>query len=174
LHSIGALDGYTKRIIVSDGGPGHFKVYKTQNWMSKWDQELRRKGITTEWNMYFPNLGHNVCDSHAGKMKVYVLIYLGCSFSRTVREAEGNFHAMVTANDVVEAIQGKLSRTMTTIFDAREIDGCDEENVKSVGKGFIRNYQHFSYRGAGVVACRYIKDVGPYVLHKMNQGSGTD
>jgi hypothetical protein len=60
-----------KRIVVSDGGPGHFKVYKTQIWMSKWDEELRKKGITSEWNMYFANLGHNLCDGHAGKMKVY-------------------------------------------------------------------------------------------------------
>lgn len=71
---MGALEGFTSRIIVSDGGPGHFKVYKTQYWMSKWDAELRKKGIRTEWNMYFANLGHNLCDGHAGKMKVYVLL----------------------------------------------------------------------------------------------------
>ena len=81
---------------------------------------------------------------------------------------------MITAQDVVEAIEGKLSRTMTTILEADQIDACDEENVKAVGKGFIRNYHHFSYRGAGVVACRYIKDVGRDVMHKMTQGSGTD
>lgn len=68
---MGALDGFKSRIIVSDGGPAHFKVYKTQYWMSTWDAALRKKGITSEWNMYFPNLGHNLCDGHAGKMKVY-------------------------------------------------------------------------------------------------------
>lgn len=73
---MGALDGFTRRIIVSDGGPGHFKVYKTQNWMSRWDEQLRKEGISTEWNMYFANLGHNLCDGHAGKMKVYVIIRL--------------------------------------------------------------------------------------------------
>ena len=74
---MGALDGYIKRIIVSDGGPGHFKVYKTQNWMSRWDEHLRKKfQISTEWNMYFANLGHNLCDGHAGKMKVYVYVCL--------------------------------------------------------------------------------------------------
>lgn len=79
---------------------------------------------------------------------------------------------MITANDVVDAIQGKLSRTMTTILEADQIDACDEENVKSIGKGFIRNYHHFTYCGAGVVACRYIKGKGNYVTHKMQQGSG--
>jgi len=70
-----ALEGFTKRIIVSDGGPGHFKVYKTQFWMSNWASELYKKfRISTEWNMYFANLGHNLCDGHAGKMKVYVRI----------------------------------------------------------------------------------------------------
>ena len=76
---MGALDGYTRRIFASDGGPGHFKVYKTQNWMSKWNAMLLEKGISSEWNMYFANLGHNLCDGHAGKMKVYGMIHLYCS-----------------------------------------------------------------------------------------------
>lgn len=70
---MGVLSDFKKRIIVSDGGPGHFKVYKTQYWMSVWDAKLRKKNITTEWNMYFANLGHNLCDGHAGKMKVYAI-----------------------------------------------------------------------------------------------------
>lgn len=74
---MGVLDGFKKRIIASDGGPGHFKVYKTQYWMSRWACELRNKhGIETEWNMYFANLGHNLCDGHAGKMKVYAIFYV--------------------------------------------------------------------------------------------------
>jgi hypothetical protein len=74
---MGALDDFKRRIIVSDGGPGHFKVYKTQYWMSTWDAKLRRKhGISSEWNMYFANLGHNLCDGHAGKMKVYEIVSL--------------------------------------------------------------------------------------------------
>jgi hypothetical protein len=70
---MGALDGFKRRVFASDGGPGHFKVYKTQYWMSVWASEL--KGIKMEWNMYFANLGHNLCDGHAGKLKVYVLIF---------------------------------------------------------------------------------------------------
>ena len=123
--------------------------------------------------MYFPNLGHNLCDAHAGKLKVYVLsVYTDLIF-RTVKEAEGNYHAMITAEDIVEAVEGKISNMVTTIFEPEQIAACDEENVKSVGKGFIRNYHHFSYRGAGVVACRYIKGDGDYVIHKMTQGNGT-
>lgn len=71
LNEMGVLEGFKKRIIVSDGGPGHFKVYKTQYWMSVWSATLRKKGISMEWNMYFANLGHNLCDGHAGKLKVY-------------------------------------------------------------------------------------------------------
>ena len=49
---------------------GHFKVYKTQYWMSRWAHELKTKyKITNEWNMFFPTLGHNVCDGHAGHLK---------------------------------------------------------------------------------------------------------
>lgn len=72
---MGALDRFKKRIIASDGGPGHFKVYKTQYWMSRWASELKKDRITLEWNMYFANLGHNLCDAHAGKMKVYVISF---------------------------------------------------------------------------------------------------
>ena len=71
LHDCGKLD-FKQRIIVSDGGPGHFKVYQTQYFMSRWCSELKRKhDIYTEWNMFFPNLGHNVCDAHAGHLKRY-------------------------------------------------------------------------------------------------------
>ena len=86
LHEAGVLDQFERVIIVSDGGivlfagislivvgPGHFKVYKTQYWMSCWSEELRASdGIKhIEWNMYFPNLGHNICDGHAGHLKRY-------------------------------------------------------------------------------------------------------
>lgn len=155
---MGALDRFKKRIIASDGGPGHFKVYKTQYWMSRWASELKKDRITLEWNMYFANLGHNLCDAHAGKMKVQV------------KEAEGNYHAMVTASDVIQAIEGKLSNQISIMLEPAQIDDCDEENVKPVGKGFIRDYHHFSYRSPGVVACSYIKG-GDYVLHKMKQGA---
>lgn len=73
-------------IIVSDGGinwffqlsysfigPGHFKVYKTQYWMSCWSAQLFASDEIDyiEWNMYYPNLGHNICDGHAGHLKRY-------------------------------------------------------------------------------------------------------
>lgn len=91
---------------------------------------------------------------------------------RTVKEAEGNYHAMITAEDVVDSVVGKLSNMMTMILKAEQIDACDEDNVKSIGKGFIRNYHHFSYRGAGILACRYIKGSGDYSIHRMKQGAG--
>lgn len=78
---------------------------------------------------------------------------------------------MVTACDVIAAIGGKLSNQISILLEAAQIDGCDEENVKPVGKGFIRNYHHFTYRSPGIVACSYIKG-GAYVLHKMKQGAG--
>jgi hypothetical protein len=70
----------------------------------------------------------------------------------------------------VDAIEGKLSNMVTTIFEPQQIYACDEDEVKSVGKGFIRRYHHFTYRGAGVIACRYIKGVGAYTVHTMKQG----
>jgi hypothetical protein len=90
-----------------------------------------------------------------------------------VREAEGNYNAMVTAADVIRTVQGKICNMMLVEFDARQIDACDEDNVKPVGKGFIKKFHHFSYAGVGVVNCRYIKGVGPYVRHTMVQGACT-
>ena len=70
LHNSGNLDEFTSRIFVSDGGPGHFKVCKTQYWMSTWCSSLmNQENIYTEWNMFFADLGHNICDAHAGHMK---------------------------------------------------------------------------------------------------------
>ena len=71
LEASGALDGFTRIVLASDGGPGHFKVYKTQHWMSKWASDLAKRNAHIEWNMFFANLGHNICDSHAGHMKRY-------------------------------------------------------------------------------------------------------
>lgn len=181
---MGAMDGFKRRIIASDGGPGHFKVYKTQYWMSVWNAQLRAKhGITFEWNMYFSNLGHNLCDGHAGKLKVYGIflhssscfVYFHLNLSlRQVREAEGNYQPMVTAEDVIRAVGGKLSNTIDVLLEANQIHACDEDAVKAVGKGFIRKYHHFTYPSPGVVSCRYIKGEGPYVAHKMIQGAGVN
>lgn len=76
LESSGVLEGFKRIVIASDGGPGHFKVYKTQHWMSKWAFDLAKKGVHIEWNMFFANLGHNICDSHAGHMKRYYIHFI--------------------------------------------------------------------------------------------------
>lgn len=89
-----------------------------------------------------------------------------------IREAEGNYTPMVTAHDIMQAIQGKLVNQSSVLLNAEEIDACDEEPVKPVGKGWIKKYHHFQYRGPGIVACSYIKG-GPQVIHKMVQGKGT-
>ena len=80
---------------------------------------------------------------------------------------------MVTAGDVIRAVQGKICNMVLVEFEARQIDACDEENVTPVGKPFIKKYHHFSYGGAGVVNCRYVKGVGDFVRHTMVQGAGT-
>jgi hypothetical protein len=57
LQDSGVLDSYKYRIIASDGGPGHFKVYKTQYWMSKYCFHdfldnlifILKVGFSTKW-----------------------------------------------------------------------------------------------------------------------------
>jgi len=57
------LNGYDEVIIWSDGGPSHFKVYKTHSWMPKFAKMTNK---VMEWNNFYPNRGHNIADSHAG------------------------------------------------------------------------------------------------------------
>ena len=45
---------------------------------------------------------------------------------------------MVTAADVIAAVQGKICNMVLVQFDARQIDACDEDNVTPVGKPFIK------------------------------------
>ena len=91
---------------------------------------------------------------------------------RQVREAEGNYNPMVTANDVIQAVGARLCHTTAVLLEAAQIDACDEENVRPVGPAFIKKYHHFSYAGPGVLSCRYIKGVGTAVRHIMRQGGG--
>ena len=91
---------------------------------------------------------------------------------RQVREAEGNYNPMVTANDVIQAVGARLSHTTAVLLEAAQIDACDEENVRPVGPAFIKKYHHFSYAGPGVLSCRYIKGAGAAVRHTMKQGGG--
>ena len=79
---------------------------------------------------------------------------------------------MVTAEDIIYAVGGTVSNTIPVLLEGREITACDEEDVTPVGKGFIRSYHHFTYERPGVVRCRYIKGVGPYITHRMKQGGG--
>jgi len=57
------LHGYNEIIIWSDGGPSHFKVYKTHSWMPKFAKKIDK---FIEWNNFYPNRGHNIADGHAG------------------------------------------------------------------------------------------------------------
>lgn len=75
---------------------------------------------------------------------------------------------------MIQAVDGKLSNASTILLEAHQIDACEEDYVKAIGKGFIRQYHHFTYPSPGVVACLYVKGVGDYVTHKMAQGAGVD
>jgi len=51
LHEHGYFEGYDQIIIWSDGGPAHFKVYKTHSWMPEF-QKITGKQF--EWNNFYP------------------------------------------------------------------------------------------------------------------------
>ena len=69
--------------------------------MSCWQFSL--KDVAIEWNMFFPNLGHNICDAHAGHMKRYTnkLFPISINFFRAVREAEANYIHMFDISNII-------------------------------------------------------------------------
>lgn len=151
-------------------GPGHFKVYKTQYWMSCWQYSL--KDVTIEWNMYFPNLGHNVCDAHAGHMKRYSHALVSSktiNFFRAVRDAEANYIHMFDINNIIPCM-GKLKNTTSYEITYDEIADNDEDDAGPNGKPFIKKYFHFAYDGPGVVKCKFMKDdKEAYKFHTMKK-----
>lgn len=65
-----------------------------------------------------------------------------------------------------------LKNTNSIELSAKEVNDADEDIVKPVGKGFVRQFHHFKYAGPGVVLCRYIKGQGPVVRKEMSQSKG--
>jgi hypothetical protein len=165
------LSGFKKRIIASDGGPGHFKTYQTQFFMSYWASQLREEeGIEWEWNMFFANLGHNVCDGHAGHLKRYFdSSILSIFIVRAVRKHEKDFHHMYSCEDVIVSMEN-VKRTTKKQLTYEQIQSCDEEKVIPKSRiAFIKKYHHFKYVSCGVVECSYIKNEGDLFRHEMVQ-----
>jgi hypothetical protein len=120
--------------------------------------------------MYFPNLGHNICDGHAGHLKRYecfsLLVVL---ISRAVRSAEADFEHMYDVSNIV-ASMGNIQRTTSVTLSYEDISACDDtQNVEPVGPGFIKKYYHFQYARAGVVNCKVKKSDEFFVTHTMKK-----
>lgn len=156
LHDSGKLNLWPKRIIGGDGGPGHFKVYKTQGFMSEWVPTLTNQLGTVyyEWNMLFANMGHNLCDAHAGHMK------------RKVRKAENDYKHMYNIDNIISEVKS-LKNTEVIVLSYETIISCEEPPRKPVGGGFIKKYHHFRYVSTNILLCQYIKGVGPEVRHEL-------
>lgn len=65
-----------------------------------------------------------------------------------------------------------LKNTTSIELSANEVNDSDEDIVKPVGKGFVRQFHHFKYAGEGVVLCQYIKGQGTYARKEMNRVNG--
>lgn len=146
--------------------------------MSCWSAQLVRDGIGyIEWNMYFPNLGHNICDGHAGHLKRCVSILVNRSHCfiytyRAVRSAEADFEHMYNVSNIVESM-GNIKRTTSVVLTYEQISACDEiQNVEPVGSGFIKKYYHFQYLRPGVVKCKVKKCDEVSFTHTMAKASG--
>src|ERR1700744_6436572 len=105
--------------------------------------------------MFFANLGHNVCDGHAGHMKryFYYISFHPVLIRRQVRKAEKNWKHMYSIKNVLPCMS-VLKNTTSIELSANEVNDADEDIVKPVGKGFVRQFHHFKYAGEGVVLCQ--------------------
>jgi hypothetical protein len=72
---------------------------------------------------------------------------------------------------IIDCMQN-LSNTESIHLSAETIQECDEDIVKPTGKGFIKQYHHFTYVSAGVLKCQYIRGKGEYQQHTLQQQKG--
>jgi len=149
----GYFNDYDEIIIWSDGGPAHFKVYKTHAWMPKFKKMI---GKYVEWNNFLPHRGHNGADSHAGCGKVQV------------RNQEREFSLTRTIDNVESGISN-LSSTTIIWLSAEEIHKNDDPTAKAAGVGWIKKFFHFTYLDNGIIECKELKNKGVYRRWKIIQ-----
>jgi hypothetical protein len=88
-----------------------------------------------------------------------------------VRKAEKNYKHMYSITDVLPCMN-ILKNTHSIQLSAEDVEACDEDIVKPVGKPFIKKYHHFAYQSVGVLKCKHIKGEGEYVIEKTKQMTG--
>lgn len=75
---------------------------------------------------------------------------------------------MFSVRDIIPCMK-KLSNTECIILVREDILKCEENIVKPHGPAFIKLFHHFTYVSPGVVDCKYVKGVGHFNRHQMNQ-----
>lgn len=133
--------------IWSDGGPKHFKNCYTMRFAFDF---FRRNDINARWHYFEPHHGHNLCDSHNGKI------------SQSKRDSDVSNNVISTADALKELIELKLSNTTCIIMD--NIDRSDESfrDVDQL-KG-IQKYRYFEFQLAlkGQIRARELTGEGEW------------
>lgn len=75
---------------------------------------------------------------------------------------------MFSVRDIIPCMK-KLSNTECIVLAREDILNCEENIVKPHGPAFIKLFHHFTYVSPGVVDCKYVKGVGHFNRHHMNQ-----
>lgn len=91
--------------------------------------------------------------------------------SRAVREAESNFEHMKDVDSIIPCMKN-LTNTTSYELTAEQIEECDEDIAKPKGKGWVKQYHHFSYAKPGVINCQYVRGKGAYQTHQIVQIEG--
>jgi hypothetical protein len=75
---------------------------------------------------------------------------------------------MFSVENIIPCMKN-LNNTKCIQLTREDILDCEENIVKPQGAGFIKLYHHFTYASAGTVECKYVKGIGNFKRHKMNQ-----
>lgn len=131
----------------SDGGPHHFKIYRTIYLM--WQLQVEHN-VVIEYNFFASNHGKSICDAHIGTSK------------QRVRNTALAGNDVVTVEDLKTVL---LSLNNTIATDLGAVDRKTPYEIESFNSG-IKHYHQFTFdRVKPVVYCRRLSgDHGTSVL----------
>lgn len=128
-------------LLWSDGGPHHFKIFRTLYLMWQLQHEY---DITIQYNFFASAHGKSLCDAHIGVSKQRV---------RMVAKTEHDVDTVQQLRTVL------LTLKNTTAIDLVSIDRTNRYDVEAFDSG-IKKYHQFRFDDEPVVFCHELSNVG--------------
>jgi hypothetical protein len=120
------LIGITKIYLWSDGGPHHFKIYRTLGLVANLIQPYF---VDIEYNFFASCHGKSYCDAHIGVSKQKIRAHV---------KSTGDVNTVADVIDVLNTLKN------TSAMDLKTIDRSDPHNVQKFKTG-VKKYHQFIY-----------------------------